>query len=186
MMPTEFEAKILNVDPAQVVQLIIARGGHQAGPTVLLRRYVYDIIPGDESRWIRLRDNGSSSTLTVKEIRHDGIDGTTETEVGVDQFETANDLLAKLGFTPRSYQENRRTSFLLDGAHLEIDEWPLIPPYLEIEAHSREEVLRTAALLGYGEPDLTGENTVNVYARHGIDLMARSRVSFDDASGVAT
>jgi adenylate cyclase, class 2 len=99
MMPTEFEAKILDIDPVQVVQLIIARGGHQAGPTVLLRRYVYDIIPGDESRWLRLRDNGSGSTLTVKEIRHDGIDGTNETEVGVDQFETANDLLGKMTST---------------------------------------------------------------------------------------
>jgi adenylate cyclase class 2 len=179
MMPTEFEAKILDIDPVKVARVIIAQGGRQAASTVLLRRYVYDVTPGDESRWIRLRDTGSGSTLTVKEIRHDGIDGTDETEVGVDQFETANELLGKLGFTPRSYQENRRTSFLLDGARLEIDEWPLIPPYLEIEADSRDEVLRAAALLGYGEPDLTGENTVSVYARHGIDLMTRARVSFD-------
>jgi adenylate cyclase class 2 len=179
-MPTEFEAKILDVDPVKVAQVIIAKGGRQAGETVLLRRYVYDISPGDKSRWIRLRDTGSGSTLTVKEIRHDGIDGTDETEVGVDQFEATNDLLGKLGFTPRSYQENKRTSFLLDGARLEIDEWPLIPPYLEIEAGSREEVLRTAALLGYSELDLTAENTVNVYARHGIDLMTRARISFDD------
>jgi adenylate cyclase class 2 len=178
-MPTEFEAKILDIDPVKAAQMIIARGGRQAGETVLLRRYVYDISPGDKSRWIRLRDTGSGSTLTVKEIRHDGIDGTDETEVGVDQFEAANDLLGKLGFTPRSYQENKRTSFLLDDARLEIDEWPLIPPYLEIEAGSREEVLRTATLLGYSEPDLTAENTVNVYARHGIDLMTRARISFD-------
>jgi adenylate cyclase class 2 len=118
--------------------------------------------------------------LTVKEIRHDGIDGTDEIEVGVDGFEATNELLGKLGFTPRGYQENRRTSFVLEGARLEIDEWPLIPPYLEIEADSRDEVLRVAALLGYGETDLTGENTVNVYARHGIDLKALDRVSFDD------
>ena len=41
-------------------------------------------------------------------------------------------------------------------------------------------MLRTAALLGYSAPDLTAENTVNVYARHGIDLMTRARMSFDD------
>jgi adenylate cyclase class 2 len=180
MMPTEFEAKILDIDPAKAAEVIIARGGRQTAETVLLRRYVYDITPGDESRWIRLRDTGTGSTLTVKEIRHDGIDGTDEIEVAVDRFEATNDLLGKLGFTPRGYQENRRTSFVLDGARLEIDEWPLIPPYLEIEADSRDEVLRVAALLGYSETDLTSENTVNVYARHGIDLMALDRVSFDD------
>jgi adenylate cyclase class 2 len=178
-MPTEFEAKILDIDPVKVTQVIIAWGGRQAGATVLLRRYVYDVTPGDESRWIRLRDTGSGSTLTVKEIRHDGIDGTDEIEVGVDQFETTNDLLGKLGFTPRSYQENRRTSFVLDGARLEIDEWPLIPPYLEIEADSREEVLRTAARRRDPAPHQTRGNTVSVYARHGIDLMTRTKVSFD-------
>jgi adenylate cyclase class 2 len=180
MMAIEFEAKVLDIDPVKIARVIIAQGGRQAGETVLMRRYVYDITPRDDRRWIRLRDTGSGSTLTVKEIRHDGTDGTDEIEVGVDQFETTNDLLGMPGFTPRSYQENRRTSFLLHGARLEIDEWPLIPPYLEIEADSREEVLRTAALLGYSEPCLTGENTVAVYTRHGIDLMTRARVSFDD------
>jgi adenylate cyclase class 2 len=180
MMPIEFEAKVLDIDPVKIARVILALGGRQAGATVLLRRFVYDIIPGDESRWIRLRDNGSGSTLTVKEIRHGGIDGTNEIEVGVDRFEIANDLLGKLGFLSRSYQENRRTSFLLAGARLEVDEWPLIPPYLEIEGDSREDVVRTAALLGYSEPDLTGENTVNVYARHGIDLKTHARLSFDE------
>lgn len=179
-MPIEFEAKILDIDPVKTAETIVGRGGRQSAETVLLRRYVYDIAPGDESKWIRLRDTGTGSTLTVKEIRHDGIDGTDEIEVSVDRFEATNELLGKLGFTPRGYQENRRTSFVLDGARLEIDEWPLIPPYLEIEADSRDEVLRVAALLGYDETDLTGENTVNVYARHGIDLKALDRVSFDD------
>lgn len=178
-MSTEYEAKVLDVDPAKMTELIIEKGGEKTAEPVLLRRYVYDIEPGDESRWVRLRDTGASSTLTVKHIRHRGIDGTDEVEVGVADFEATNELLAMLGFTPRSYQENRRTSFVLDGARLEIDEWPMIPPYLEIEADSRAEVLRAAAVLGYSEENLTGENTVHVYARYGIDLMGLDRVSFE-------
>jgi adenylate cyclase class 2 len=45
----------------------------------------------------------------------------------------------------------------------------MIPPYLEIEADSREDVVRVAALLGISEDALTGQNTVKVYARYGID-----------------
>jgi adenylate cyclase, class 2 len=176
----EYEAKVLDVDPVKISEIIVGRGGRQVGDTVLLRRYVYDVVAGDGSRWIRLRDAGSGSTLTVKQIHHDGIDGTDEVEIGVDQFEATNELLALMGFTARSYQENRRTSFVLDDARLEIDEWPRIPPYLEIEADSREAVLRVAAALGFTEADLTGENTVSVYARHGIDLLALPRVSFDE------
>jgi adenylate cyclase class 2 len=41
-------------------------------------------------------------------------------------FETAPALLGRAGITPRSYQENGRESWLLDGVRLEIDEWPRI------------------------------------------------------------
>jgi len=179
-LSTEFEAKVLDIDPAQMTSSILSHGGQQRGETLLQRRYVYDITPGDESRWIRLRDTGSGVTLAVKEIAHDGIDGTDEVEVGVDRFEATNELLGRLGFTAKSYQENRRTSFLLDGARLEIDEWPLIPPYLEIEADSREDVIRVAALLGIPEEMLTGENTVKVYASYGIDLFVHPQLRFSD------
>ena len=179
-MSTEFEAKVLDIDPAQMTASILSRGGQQRGETLLQRRHVYDITPGDESRWIRLRDTGAGVTLAVKEIAHDGIDGTDEVEVGVHRFETTDELLGRLGFTARSYQENRRTSFELDGARLEIDEWPLIPPYLEIEAGSRDEVVRVAALLDIPEEALTGENTVKAYARYGIDLFTHPQLRFGD------
>ena len=168
-MPIEFEAKVLDVEPNSLADTIVQLGGRRVG-NVLLRRLVYDIQADDESRWIRLRDNGETVTLTVKEIKHDGIDGTTETEVVVGEFEAASELLQRMGFEPKSYQENRRASFELAGARLEIDWWPLIPPYLEIEGDSREHVIEVGRTLGIPEDGLTGENTVKVYAHYGIDL----------------
>lgn len=168
-MPIEHEAKVLDIDPEATEQYILHAGGQKLSER-FMRRYVYDIVPGDSSKWIRLRDTGDEITLTVKEITSDAIDGTHEVEVGVDDFAATNALLGTLGFTPKSYQETKRTSFILDGAQLEIDTWPRIPPYLEIEAGSKDEVVRVAGLLGYREDDLTGENTIKIYARHGIDL----------------
>lgn len=168
-MPVEYEAKVLEVDPAAVAETILGLGGRRVAGRVM-RRLVYDVAEGDKSRWIRLRDSGSEVTLTMKESTHDGIDGTTETEVVVDSFETTAELLRRIGFEPKSYQENRRTSFELHGAQLELDHWPHIPPYLEIEGRSREHVVEVAATLGYSEHRLTGENTTKVYARYGINL----------------
>ncbi|TDO35196.1 adenylate cyclase class 2 [Kribbella sp. VKM Ac-2527] len=168
-MPVEYEAKVLDVEPNGLAERIVGLGGRRTAYG-LMRRYVYDVRAGDESRWIRLRDNGTTVTLTVKEIAHDGIDGTTETEVVVGDFDTTNELLGRIGFEPKSYQENRRASFELGGARLEIDWWPLIPPYLEIEGDSREHVVEVGKLLGVSEDRLTGENTIKVYARYGIDL----------------
>jgi adenylate cyclase, class 2 len=168
-VPIEHEAKILDIDPEATERLILEKGGQKLVER-FMRRYVYDITPRDQSKWIRLRDTGDDITLTVKQITSDAIDGTQEIEIGVDDFAATNALLGVLGFTAKSYQETKRTSFILDGAQVEIDTWPRIPPYLEIEAGSKEEVVRVAALLGYTEADLTGENTIKIYARYGIDL----------------
>lgn len=176
-MPIEHEGKILDIDPADVEQRILDKGGQKVGEK-FMRRYVYDIVPGDMSKWVRLRDTGQETTLTVKEIRSDAIDGTHEVEVVVDDFDDTNALLGMLGFTPKSYQENKRVSFMLDGAEVEIDTWPRIPTYLEVEAGSAEEVIRVARLLGYSAEELTGENTLKVYARYGIDLTAIADLRF--------
>jgi adenylate cyclase class 2 len=177
-MPAEYEAKVLDIDPAAMADLILAKGGREVTTPTLQRRYVYDIVPGDQTKWIRLRDTGTKTTLAVKEISHDGIDGTYEVEVTVDSLDATKELLGYLGFHPKSYQENRRASFVLEGAELEIDEWPMIPPYLEIEAESPEQVLRIGAILGYEESQLTSENTTKVYRRYGIELSEHKVVSF--------
>lgn len=177
-MPIEHEAKILDVDADTLEKQILAEGGVKVGEA-LQRRYVFDITPGDESKWIRLRDTGRKITLTIKEITHDGIDGTRETEVTVDDLEATKVLLGKLGYTPKAYQENKRVSFTLDGAEIEIDTWPRIPTYAEVEAESKDKVVEIAARLGYSEDQLTGENTTKVYARYGIDLTTITDLRFD-------
>ncbi|MGW6427215.1 class IV adenylate cyclase [Nocardia sp. NPDC055053] len=176
-MPIEYEAKILDIDPDTIERHILDKGGRKLGER-FMRRYVYDIAPGVDSKWIRLRDNGNRTTLAVKEITSDAIDGTHEVEVGVDDFAATNALLEMLGFSAKSYQETKRVSFTLDGAELELDTWPRIPPYLEIEAATKAGVIRVAELLGYTEADLTGENTIRIYARHGIDLNTIGELRF--------
>ena len=176
-MEIEHEAKVLAIDPERIADRIIGLGGTALGKA-LQRRFVYDVNPPDPNKWIRLREAGGTTTLTVKEIHHDGIDGTREAETMVGGFEEAADLLAAMGYTPRGYQENHRESFRLGTARLEIDRWPLIPPYLEIEADSRRTVLDTAGRLGFGTDQLTSENTTKIYARYGIDLNAIADLRF--------
>jgi adenylate cyclase class 2 len=97
----EYEAKILDIDPDETARAILAAGGTHEGER-FMRRYVYDIESNDATKWIRLRDNGSTTTLAVKQIAHDGIDGTSETEVTVDDFATTNELLGLIGYTAGS------------------------------------------------------------------------------------
>jgi adenylate cyclase class 2 len=177
MTATEFEAKILDIEPETMCILLIEAGAAHLG-NKLQRRYVYD-IPGRPGAWVRLRDTGTEVTLCVKEIHSDAIDGVTETETTVGDFDTMNTLLGKLGYQSKAYQENRRSSWALRGAAIEIDHWPLIPPYLEIEGSSVEHVHATALALGLAVEALTSENTTRVYRRYGIDIDAIPRLTFE-------
>jgi len=119
-MKTEYEAKILNIDPEIIKEKLLSLGGKHLADRDM-RRYVYDFNPVEPNSWIRLRFDGIKAQLTIKEIQHKGITGTKELEVDVADFDTMNEILQRLGYKPRSYQENRRESYELNGVAVEID-----------------------------------------------------------------
>ncbi|MCX4730361.1 class IV adenylate cyclase [Streptomyces sp. NBC_01363] len=179
MTDIEYEAKVLGIDPADIARRILAAGGAEAVPARVMRRYVYDTVPPVPGRWVRLRDTGDTVTLCVKEISTDAVDGTRETEVTVDDFAETATLLRLAGLTPRGYQENRRTSYTLGAVRMEVDEWPRIPPYLEIEADDEAQVWEAAAALGLDRDGLTSINTMKVYGLYGIDLERIADLRFE-------
>ena len=58
----EAPEKVLDIEPDGLGEVIVRAGGRRLG-VALMRRFVYDIEAGDESRWIRLRDDGSAVDL---------------------------------------------------------------------------------------------------------------------------
>lgn len=179
MSNIEHEAKVLNVDVEGVRTSLDQLQAKLVG-NYTFRRYVFDTIPETPDRWVRLRSNGEETTLTVKEISSDAIDGTEEWEVTVSDFDTTLAILGKIGIEARGYQENTREEYNLEGAQVAIDHWPRLAPYLEIEAHDTDEVVRIARMLGYDEEQLTAKNTKALYADLGIDLQQIAELKFDE------
>jgi adenylate cyclase, class 2 len=171
----ELEAKLLDIDVEATARRLRELGARE-GDRLLQRRYVYDVQPEVPGKWIRLRTNGIVASLAVKTITSNTIDGVRELETAVPDFDGMAGVLTEMGLRARNYQENWRTSYSLSDAELSIDEWPGIPPYLEIEASSPESVLSTARKLGFEESELKYINTVDVYTRYGIDLLKIERL----------
>lgn len=168
-MHTEHEVKLLGIDIEKVRKRLAALGAKPLGVKRFLRN-TYDVEEGAKHKWLRLRTDGKQTTLTLKEIVHEGVDGTKETEVAVEDFAAAEKLLRLLGHEPKNVQENMRESYLLDGAAVEIDTWPGIPSYLEVEGRSEEEVRRIVERLGFFWSDATTMNTYRVYKQYGKDI----------------
>ena len=169
-MHTEYEVRILEIDVDSIKKKLEEVGAILEWDRVQ-KRYVYDFIPKVDSKWIRLRTNGIKSTLTIKNLVTSKIDGTRELEIEVDDFDNTNKILEELGYTPRNYQENRRIQYKLDGVEIDIDSWPMIPTYLEIEGSSEEEVYKIVEKLGYKLEDITTRDVEGIYNDYGHDVM---------------
>ena len=75
-----------------------------------------------------------------------------------------------MGIKSRGYQENKRTQYILNGVEIDIDSWPMIPTYVEIEVKNEEEVMNTLEILELPKDKVTTLDVDSVYKKYGIDL----------------
>lgn len=136
----------------------------------------YEINP---NKWVRLRQTNDKTTLTIKHILNPDlkvesdfqIQKVIETEMEVPSIEEGNAILEQLGFNFRNYQEKKRTTYILDGVEIDIDTWPLIPMYIEIEDDSESKIYSIIKKLGLQEKRIVSCNTDEVYRMYGLDIL---------------
>lgn len=177
-MSIEKEAKILNINTGKVRHTLRRLGATHIG-SYNFRRYVFDTIPAKKSSWLRLRTNGEIATLAFKKIVDKSIDGTHEWEVEVSDFDTTLAILQGAGLLSKGYQENKREEYEIEGAYISIDTWPLLNPYIEIEAKSSTHVVELAGRMGFSGHDLVSLNTIELYKNIGIDLNRVDSLTFE-------
>ena len=104
-----------------------------------------------------------------------------EIEIEVSDFEKTNTILNKLGYVSHTYQENKRTRYLLDDVEIDIDTWPYIPTYVEIEGKSTEDVLNTINKLDLNNYEVTSIDVQDVFRKYyKIDIAKKEEVKFGE------
>ena len=136
----------------------------------------YSINP---NKWIRIRTDGVTTTIATKKIdratslfvNNYDIHAVDETELQISDFHTGIELMQQLGYFYRSYHEKRRVMYISnDGLEIDIDFWPMIPPYLEIEGEAVEAIYNMIDLLGFKKSDAIIINTDDVYKIYGLNI----------------
>lgn len=168
-MHTEYEVRVLEINPDEIIKKLEEVGAELQWDH-LQKRYVYDFIPRIDGKWIRLRTNGDKTTLTIKNVVSSSIDGIQELEIGVEDFDKTNLILNELGFVAKGYQENRRRQYILDGVEIDIDSWPWIPTYLEIERESEEVIYEVLDKLGIPKEKTTSRDVDTIYRDYGYNV----------------
>jgi len=153
---TEIEVKILGVDPQALVRRLEELGAERTSDADLEALF-FDFPDGSLERarnLLRLRRSGTLCWLTFKGyIADPGAKVREEWEVSVSDYSLARRILEALGLRARLRILKHRIAYRLDRASLAIDrhkeEFARIPPLLEIEAPSVEDVQAVARLLGF-------------------------------------
>jgi adenylate cyclase class 2 len=150
-MQTEIEAKWLDINKDKFRKILKESGATLVTSERSMTRKVFD-FPDKQlysiGGWVRVRNEGNIVTMSYKQLNNRTVTGTKEAMVIVNDFNAACSFLKSIGLESKSTQETRRESWKLGNNEIEIDTWPWIPSFVEIESSSEIELSKTAQLLG--------------------------------------
>ena len=149
-MQTELEAKFLNIDKDDMRRRLTSLGAVLVTPERKLMRQNFDFADSRLNKlagWVRIRDEGDHITLTYKQLNERTLHGTKEINLTIDSFGQARELLNILGLEVKSEQVTMRESWKFGDTQIEIDTWPWIPPFLELEGQSEDDLRSLATKL---------------------------------------
>lgn len=152
-MPHEIETKVLDIDAEEIKMKVIALGAEKTQETrLIVHWYRFKGVKEGEDPWfLRIRSNSEGKHEVTWKAKSD-ILGTVrkhkEINFNIAEPEKLADLFEELGLEKYAEQEKDRTTFNLKDWTFDIDQYPNMPAYMEIEGNSNEHVEEAMKLLG--------------------------------------
>jgi adenylate cyclase class 2 len=177
----EYEAKFLSVDVAGLQTRLTTLGAVQAFPRTLLTRKIFEDDALAGGAWIRLRDEGTRCTLTLKQVTDStSIDGTTEIETEVTDLPATAEILSRLGLHEVRYQENYREEWRWGQIAFDFDTWPGLPTFVEVEGPDEASVREAVGAVGLDYAQARFGSVDEIYKSElGRDILAEPALLFD-------
>ena len=185
----EIEVKFLNVNHGEIQKKLKEIGAENRGE--FFQRWVALDYPDwrldKKGAWIRVRDEGNGkTTLAFKQrLGIESFDGEVndkgmkEIEVLVNDFEKTVSIFKEMGFIEKHYAEKKRIKWVKDDIEFDLETYPALEPFLEIESTSWEKIDEAINLLGLDPKDKKIFTGTQVYAMKGIDVKKLKRITFD-------
>jgi adenylate cyclase class 2 len=151
-MNNEVETKVLDVDTQKISEKLDGLGAEK----ILDTKYSVDWFrtkhskEGDDNWYLRIRttsDGKSELTWKGRSTILGAARMHKEINILLDDPEKAGDLLFEIGLEKYAHQEKHRISWTLEEWRFDLDTYPNMPPYLEIEGKDEEHIQKAIALL---------------------------------------
>ena len=96
----------------------------------------------------------------------------------VPSIKEANEFLRALAYSHKCYQEKKRISYILNNHTIDIDTWPGLSTYMEIEGENEDDINSILNLLGYSIKDTVSCTVDEVYKSIGKDILNIRELKF--------
>lgn len=148
----EIETKVLEVNTEEIKKTLISLGAKEVQDTrLVVDWYCPKGTPKDKHPWylrIRTTSDGKNE-VSWKSLPK--ITGNTrhsdEVNINVNDALLTGKLFESIGLENYAHQEKDRVSFTLQDWNFDLDQYPDMPAYLEIEGNSHEHVQEAIKLL---------------------------------------
>jgi len=172
----EVETKILEINVDEIRKKLEELGAKLIYDEVQVVR-ILDSEDGRISRdgsLLRVRKVGDKVELTFKgpKQKTGNVKAAEETETHVEDFDTVLKIFEQIGLTPLRSYEKHRISYKLGNITFEIDELPNvpnIPPWLEIECSSQEEIEKMVEKLGFKKEEMKSFDGLELMKHYNIN-----------------
>ncbi len=184
----EIEVVFLDINKEEVEEKLKSIGAPKT-KDIFYRQAAFDYPDyrlNKDNSWIRLRDDGEKIVLAFKKrlgvTSQDGStndEGMEEIEIVVDSYEETKLFLHKVGFIEKHEAEKKRARWKKGTVVFDIDTWPGIPTFIEIEAESWEDIDEATKLLGFNPNERKICSVNQIYRLYDIDVNDYQKIGFD-------
>ncbi|MFA5763308.1 MAG: class IV adenylate cyclase [archaeon] len=168
----EIEVKVIEINQAEVEKKLVQLGAKKIGEYDIdaLNFDTIDKKLSSKFNLLRLRKKGKNY-LTFKGKAEQGFAKIVEElEIEVSDFETTKLILEKLGFLAKKTHPKHRVTYKLNNSLIEIDDYFIIPVFLEIESPNEKELKEIIELFGFEEDKIKSWNGFDLFKHYNLEL----------------
>lgn len=130
----------------------------------------------DQNFHLRARKQSNHYEFTLKYATKTESKVKEEVEINIElsqsEWENMENTLFQAGVEMVARQEKKRTSWIYEplGLHFDLDTWPGIPTYLEIEGSTEQDIQQGIILLELQNLEISTESGSKLFQRYGVNF----------------
>ncbi|MFA6353948.1 MAG: class IV adenylate cyclase [Candidatus Paceibacterota bacterium] len=181
-MQKEIETRFLEIKKDELVKQLISLGAIDKGEEKL-EEIIFHAADGSwigKRKYVRLRKTKDKIKLTYKENKEQTVDSAKEIELEISDLDQCSKFLEKVGLKAMRKLEKYRHTFELGDVTIDIDTWPKIPTYVEIEGPSVESLKNFCNKIGFDWEKRFDGDAREVFRHYGYDLDKVDIITFSE------